>query len=266
MKKFIVNIFIFLLFFILIFEFLQGTTSPIFSLRQFTADIKRAFSNPITLVENDSIGYDPNGNKISLNINNVGYYAHRNFYSDSIVGNYALVGDSFVKSEICGTYNSIAYLLDQMIEPKVYNFGEGGGNVNTYNDIYNEFGLNQAKTVFILITGTNDLIHKKRKKITKRSKLKIINLINQRFNGPQIYSQPNFNLFNSDFQNVVYLLHDNLTKESMLKHNIDKPIIELDISGKYRFSDGHYTREGNLIIANAIKDYLESEESHDLKN
>ena len=256
MKKFILNSLIFLLLFIVVFECFQGLTSPIFSVRQFTADIKRVFTTPSIANTNDSIGYNPNGEKIRLNINNLGFYSHIDFEPNELSENYALVGDSFVKSEICGTYNSIAYILDETIDAKVFNFGASGGNLNTYNDIYKTYDLKEAKLVFILISGTNDLVYKKQAKKKQESSLKIVNLINQKLNGPQFYSQPNFELFESDLDNVVYLVHDNLTKKSLIKNGVNQPIIELHIGDKYRFSDGHYTKEGNELIANQIFQFL----------
>ena len=256
MKKLLLNSFVFLLLFVVIFECFQGLTSPIFSVRQFTADIKRALTAPSVASTNDSIGYNPNGEKIKLNINNLGFYSHIDFEPNELSENYALVGDSFVTSKICGTYNSIAYFLDETIDAKVYNFGASGGNLNSYNDIYENYNLKEAKLVFILITGTNDLVYKKQSKKSKESPLKIVNLINQKFNGPKFYSQPNFELFKANLNNVVYLVHDNLTKNSLVKNGVTQPIIELHLEDTYRFSDGHYTKEGNELIADQIFQFL----------
>ena len=34
-------------------------------------------------------------------------------------------------------------------------------------------------------------------------------------------------------------------------------MIELNISQKHKFLDGHYNRSGNLIVARKIKEYLD---------
>ncbi|WP_289039724.1 SGNH/GDSL hydrolase family protein [uncultured Zobellia sp.] len=257
MKKLILHTFLFILLFIVVFECFQGLTSPIFSIRQFTADVKRVFTTPLSVSNtNDSISYNPNGDKILLNVNNIGFHSHIDFEPNELSKNYVLVGDSFVQSKICGTYNSIAYILDKKIDAKVFNFGIGGGNLNSYNDVYKTYNLKDAKLVFILITGTNDLVYKRQQKKIKESSLKIINLINQKLNGPQFYSQPNFKLFEPDLHNVVYLVHDNLTKNSLVKNGVSQPIIEIHIGDNYRFSDGHYTKEGNKLIANQIFKFL----------
>jgi len=252
MLKFIRNTFGFLVLFLFVFEILAGLTSPVFNLRQFALDVKRSI---ISNKKGDSF-FDPDGNKITITRNNIGFISHIDFNLDSLKGNIALIGDSFINSRSCGVENSIASLLDQMIDAKVYNFGKAGANIHRYHEIYDSYNLEQLDKVFILITGVNDIMYKKANFKESGSFLKIINLIKQRKQGTQLYDKPNYNLIRNNSKNIVYVLHNNISINGAHKNDVTAEMIELDIAPKHKYLDGHYKRSGNMIIAEKIKNFL----------
>ena len=206
MLKFIRNSAGFLLLFLFVFELIAGLTSPVFNLRQFTLDIKRSFVSN----KKGDVFLDPAGNKITITRNNAGFISHRDFEPDSLKGNYALIGDSFINSRSCGVENSIGFLLDEIVEAKVYNFGRAGANIHGYHEIYDSYKLHKLNKVFILITGVNDIMYRSATKGEANSKLKIINLIKQRAGGVQMFDKPNYSLIKNNKNNIVYILHDNI--------------------------------------------------------
>lgn len=257
MKKIVSNIIVFLTIFIIFFEVFQGFTPSVFNLRLFTKDIKNKIKYD-GLISNDTLFFNPKGEKILMRKNNIGYYSHSDFLNNFSSEDFAIIGDSFVESKVCGTYNSISFLLDEFVDQKVYNFGVSGGNINDYYNIYDKYNLKKLKRVFIILTGTNDLIYKEGvQKTLHKSGSKIYNLISQRIKGEKKYLTPNYKLIRKKRDNIVYILHDNLKSDNLLRNNIYNETLEINLDKKFKFYDGHYNREGNLIVAKMILNFID---------
>lgn len=253
MKKFLVRTTGFVILLMLTVELFYGKAPSIFSLRSFIEYSKKMVSGSAK----DNVSLNPDGQEIALRKNNVGYYSHADFISENNSQNYAIIGDSFVNSTVCGTYNSIAYLLDEELkDASVYNFGKAGGNIHDYYKIYDEYNLKTLKKVFIVITGTNDLIYMEKNNYFKETRFTFVNLLQSKIDGPKLYDTPNYSLIRKDSKNIVYILHDNLGTSVLRTHGITQDLIEINIDPSQRFADGHYKREGNLVIANKILEYI----------
>lgn len=247
---------------ILFYELFAGLTSPIFSFRQFYTDVQGFFENSTTnhAIEDKKknfFKYDPDGKRIKIRINNVGFNSHRDYDSDKVEQSIFVIGDSFVESSQVGTFNSIGYLLEKSLDSvDVVSFGKGGGHIHTYNNIYNQYDLKKAKKVIIVITGINDLIWvKKEKSKINRANSKFLKKINSLINGPKKLASPNYSYVVKN-SNIIYVIHDNLSKEAFRNHNIHNEIIQLNLSNRYRLSDGHYNKDGNKLIVEKIKPFL----------
>ena len=154
MKKFIINIFLFIFCFTLVYQVDYPLGSP-FKLRSLMFSL---IENQNKVIEKDKKILNRFNEKVEININNIGFNSHRNFYNDSISKNdIAIIGDSFVDSKIVGYDNSIAYNLEKLTQIKTYNFGVSGGNLNDYVEIYNKYQLQNINLVFIMLTGIEDL-------------------------------------------------------------------------------------------------------------
>lgn len=253
MKKFLIKTAGYIVVLILVVELFYGKSPSIFSLRSFVGFSK----NMIKGSEKDKAVLNPDGEPIENRKNNIGYYSHTDFISGDNSQNYAIIGDSFVQSTVCGTYNSIAYLLDEKMEAEtVYNFGKAGGNIHDYYNIYEEYNLKSLKKVFIVLTGTNDLSYKENNNSLENTSSTFINLVQSKIDGPKLYDAPNYDLIRSSTKNIVYILHDNISKSALRSNGISHDLIEIHIDKSLRFSDGHYKREGNLLIATKIMAYL----------
>ena len=257
MRKFFRKSFVSICILVLFFELFVGTTSPVFSLRQFYSEVKKIknnFNKPLNL-NNDKI-YNLDGELIKLRINNIGFLSHSDFYADSLYNKIAIIGDSFVESKVCGTDNSIAFYLEKKTNYEVYNFGVGGWNINDYYSIYDEYELEKAKTVFIMITGIDDISWKNIQTDIKKTKSKLINHFKTRLfnNNKQL---PDYSLLKNNYENVVFILHDNILEESLKNQNISNKIIQINSLNKdYRYSDGHYNEKGNNFIANSLVEFI----------
>lgn len=256
MKKFIVRTGLFLALFLLVFELVQGYTRPVFGLRQFYSDLRHKL---VSSKAEENKPRNPLGKPIEIRVNNMGFTSHSDFDPEALEGNFAVIGDSFVESKVCGTDNSIALLLDEMLPSTVYNFGKAGGNLNHYYEIYDTYGLEKLEKVFIVLTGANDLMYRPRKGQVKTSPLKTVNLLRNKLDGYNMYDSPNFDLIRKGRGNIVYILHDNLSCSSLLEQGVDVPCIEADIPSEHRFSDGHYTRSGNQRIADLARNWIETQ-------
>tara|TARA_R110000744_G_scaffold103809_2_gene198926 strand:- start:102 stop:875 length:774 start_codon:yes stop_codon:yes gene_type:complete len=253
MKKFLIKTAGYSVILILTIEVFYGKSPSIFSLRSFASFSK----NIVKGSEKNKTVLNPDGEPIENHKNNIGYYSHSDFIGKDNSQNYAIIGDSFVNSTVVGTYNSIAYLLDEKLESAtVYNFGKAGGNIHDYYKIYEEYNLKSLKKVFIVLTGTNDLSYQDNNNSFESSSSTFINLIQSKIDGPKLYSEPNYSLIRKNTANIVYILHDNLAASTLIDKGITQDLIEIAIDKSQRFSDGHYKREGNERIANKIVSYL----------
>ncbi|SDS73221.1 GDSL-like Lipase/Acylhydrolase family protein [Maribacter dokdonensis] len=253
MKKFLIKTVGYLIILILTIEVFYGKSPSIFSLRSFVSFSK----NIVKGSNNDKTVLNPDGEPIENRKNNIGFYSHSDFIGKDNSQNYAIIGDSFVNSTVVGTYNSIAYLLDERLDSTtVYNFGKAGGNIHDYYRIYDKYNLKSLKKVFIVLTGTNDLSYQDNNNSFERSSSTFVNLIQSKLDGPKLYDAPNYALIRKDTKNIVYILHDNLSESAMRTNGISQDLIEIHIDEALRFSDGHYKKEGNERIADKIVSYL----------
>jgi hypothetical protein len=256
MRKFCFRLFVSICLFALFFEMFVGSTSTIFSLRQFYSDIKRKTSTNDELNLKNEFNYNLDGDLIKLRTNNIGFLSHSDFIADSLETKIIIIGDSFIESKQCGTNNSIAFHLDESQDSEVYNFGKGGWNIHDYFSIYKKYELEKAKIVFILLTGIDDISWKKRINKTKISKSKLINHFNDRFYGNKKQS-PDYSLLKNNYNNIVYVLHDGLLKENVSNEEVLNDIIQVNsFTSSYRLSDGHYNAKGNKLIADLLINYM----------
>lgn len=258
MKKFICKSFLSICLFVLFFEIFSGTSSPIFSLRQFFNDVKTGliFNSKPNL--KNGLNYNIDGELIELRTNNIGFLSHSDYNKDSLETKTVIIGDSFVESKVCGTNNSIAYYLDKDLKSEVYNFGRGGWNIHNYYSIYEEYELEKAKIVFIIITGVNDISWENNSHEIKDSKSKLIKHFRKRFFGNKKKS-PDYSLLKNDFKNVVFVFHDNILKEAAKNNGVLKDIIQVnDMSSNFRFSDGHFNGKGNKLIAELLVNFIDN--------
>lgn len=259
MKKFFIKSFASVCVLVLFFELFAGTTSPIFSLRQFYSDIKR-FKNDVNKPTNlnSDIIHNLDGDLIKLRTNNIGFLSHSDFSTDSLETKIILIGDSFIESKQCGTNNSIAFHLDENIDNEVYNFGKGGWNIHDYFSIYEKYELEKAKIVFILLTGIDDISWTGTSSKEKISKSKLINHFNNRYFGNKKQA-PNYSLLQNKYENIVFIAHDNLLEENLKSLNLLNEVIQIESLGSdFRYSDGHYNEKGNKFIANLLSEYIKN--------
>lgn len=273
MKKFFLKVFSFLFIVVLALQLFYGKTPSIFNIRVFygfTMNKIGMFMHESIKDGNikDEIFLNPDGDKINVNVNNIGFSAPIDFYSLKVSSDdICIIGDSFIASYNCGTDKSISYFLNKKNSKiKVYNFGVQAGNINDYYKIYNEFGLVRLKKVFILITGTNDLMYKK--PLSRKYKVKellgfgflnnynIKNFFLDKINM-ETFALPNFNFLKSNYSNIVFVFHKGI-HINQVPPSIDNIEI-LDLNNEYleTFSDGHYTGKGNSIVADRIQEYIE---------
>ena len=237
-----------------IFQVFYQKSPSIFSLRTF-------FMFVVYTIGNDNQYLNPEGEIIVNQENNIGFNSHIDFDMDSLgADDYAIIGDSFVASYQTGAFNSIAYFLDEQLpHQKVYNFGVKGGNINDYNLIYKKYGLNKLKKVFLVLTGSNDLIYAEPYKKIERSHtfdLKIFTLIEERIRQKRRFLKPNFDLIHNNGPNIVLIVHDGLKTEILRKNGIQLDVIELNLGPEYRLADNHYSPFGNKKIAEYILNSL----------
>jgi hypothetical protein len=212
-------------------------------------------------VSNDyKVTNPPSGTKINHK-NNLGFNSHIDFYPDSIhTDDYAIIGDSFVDSYQSGVNNSIAFFLDDALPNKVYNFGVTEGNINDYYTIYDNYNLKRLKKVFILLTGTNDLIYSEPFKNEAHQilgiNLKSIYLLEQKINQSKRFAKPNYQLIHNEYRNTVIMVHSGLNKKVLRQCGIDLDMIQLELGDEFKFEDGHYTPTGNKKISEIIISYL----------
>ncbi|WP_288955305.1 SGNH/GDSL hydrolase family protein [uncultured Polaribacter sp.] len=272
MKKFFYKISFFLFTALLSLQMFYGKTPSIFNPRVFYGFSKNKIDMWLSeegsnIKVEERIYLNPDGQKVEIRKNNVGFNAHLDY--DSIHNNQiALIGDSFIASYNCGVYKSIAYYLDNEIEHRVYNFGLEGGNINDYYKIYNEFKLHQLSYVFIFLTGEQDLIYKNplsyRYKIKDIEELSFLNNFNiKKFfvdkKNLKTFNSPNYSLLKSQFKNIILVLHKGIRKEQLPVFFQNK-VIDLNDLKINTFSDGHYTGEGNKVIADVLKSFLNNYE------
>ena len=258
MKKFLIKFFSSVCLFVLFFELFAGTSSPLFSLRQFFSDVKTVVNFNSKLNLKNDLNYNIDGKLIELRTNNIGFLSHSDFNADSLETKTVLIGDSFIESKVCGTDNSIAYYLEKGLKSEVFNFGQGGWNINNYYSVYEKYELEKAKIVFIMVTGINDISWKKNNNKIKPSKSKLIKHFRKRFFGNKKQS-PDYSLLKNNFKNVVYVFHDNILEEVAKNNGVLNDIITInDLSSDFRFSDGHFNRKGNKLIADLLVNYIEN--------
>ena len=261
MSKFISKISLFTLLFIIVYQFNIPISSPL-RIRSFIFSTGMVIkqSTPFAADKHLKPNYKHNifNEVIKYSKNNIGFNAEHNFYIDSIQQeDYAVIGDSFVESSVCGLENSISFLLEQKTGQKVYNFGINGGNINNYNEIYEKYKLNRLNKVFIMLTGQADLMYSQKKGSSESEKVSSIRFFNKMYSlinsSNNIATKVDYSLVKK-YPNVIYILHDGLTKKE-ITHLNDNSLIEIDLNQEFRFSDGHYKKNGNLKIVNEMIKY-----------
>lgn len=268
MLKFILKGFFFLILIFLSIEFCYGKYPSIFSIRVFYTQtitkIDRLFKDQENTNKLFINHKNPNGLSIKIKENNIGFNSHIDFVQNELSeSDYAVIGDSFVASYKCGTYNSISYFLDSINgSNKVYNFGIPGGNIHDYFKVYDKYNLNRFKYVFCLLTGSMDLnyMYANSKNIETSITYLPFDLNFNTFlsdkKNKQMYDSPNFQLLKSNRENIVFITHQGLKSSAITQFDKSLKVMDLSELSLEIFYDGHYTKNANRIIADYIFNYI----------